>query len=70
MGEGGGGGEVRGWEWDVGGEVGRAFTDFCRVPGLESVKPHSVALGDRGVCPGAGCVRNSARRPSTRRSTR
>lgn len=25
----------------------------CRDPGLKSVKPHSVALGDRGVCPGA-----------------
>lgn len=42
------------------GEIGRAFTDFCRVPGLESVKRHSVALGDRGVCPGAGCVPSSA----------
>lgn len=69
----GGGGWGRGGQglgMGRGGEVGRAFTDFCRVPGLESAKPHSVALGDRGVCPGAGCVPNSARRPSTRRSTR
>lgn len=51
------------------GEVARAFTVFCRVPGLQSVKPHSVALSDRGVCPGAGCVPSSDRRPSTRSST-
>jgi hypothetical protein len=57
------------WEADVGWGRRQAARITARAPGLGSVKPHSVAFSDRGVCRGAGCVPSLARRPSSGRST-